>query len=397
MLDEGNLYNPYVGMGNNPVGNVDPMGTRVLVYKSQRAAFSKWWKKNMSSALNNMFKYVWPQKNEGTYSKKTRKMPFEWTEFCAGGPIPEWFHDAVAWCYEKSAWYNDMEELVPAGKTFNAKALTAKDAMFLTMLQSDDVYVFDEGGWRLGGKDETPNTLARVDLYVGDMQAQIMMGDRSGKSNVGGSAGQIALSFAGLDLPQDLSNLSYSFETWTWSWDHAGTTTMNFIALAPVLGMSKPARKGMNVIADVGKSSKGTDVILRVTKDKRMVIDVTGGGVKGILASIMAKTKLWHYEDHHIVFKMLGGTEEAANKVGIRAFLHRGKRGVGFHQHVLDALGHKSYAAYKTAIEGMTLAQRKVHFKKLRGVYSSFFEGSKDHKQIMEIIDAGLATARKAK
>ena len=26
MLDEQNLYNPYVGMGNNPVGNVDPMG-----------------------------------------------------------------------------------------------------------------------------------------------------------------------------------------------------------------------------------------------------------------------------------------------------------------------------------------------------------------------------------
>ena len=26
MLDEGNLYNPYAGMGNNPVGNVDPMG-----------------------------------------------------------------------------------------------------------------------------------------------------------------------------------------------------------------------------------------------------------------------------------------------------------------------------------------------------------------------------------
>jgi RHS repeat-associated protein len=27
VLDGGNLYNPYAGMGNNPVGNVDPMGT----------------------------------------------------------------------------------------------------------------------------------------------------------------------------------------------------------------------------------------------------------------------------------------------------------------------------------------------------------------------------------
>ena len=27
VLDEANLYNPYAGMGNNPVGNVDPMGT----------------------------------------------------------------------------------------------------------------------------------------------------------------------------------------------------------------------------------------------------------------------------------------------------------------------------------------------------------------------------------
>jgi len=31
VLDEANLYNPYAGMGNNPVGNVDPMGTEVTV------------------------------------------------------------------------------------------------------------------------------------------------------------------------------------------------------------------------------------------------------------------------------------------------------------------------------------------------------------------------------
>jgi len=31
VLDEGNLYNPYAGMGNNPVGNVDPMGLEVYI------------------------------------------------------------------------------------------------------------------------------------------------------------------------------------------------------------------------------------------------------------------------------------------------------------------------------------------------------------------------------
>jgi len=30
VLDEQNLYNPYVGMGNNPVGNVDPMGDKIF-------------------------------------------------------------------------------------------------------------------------------------------------------------------------------------------------------------------------------------------------------------------------------------------------------------------------------------------------------------------------------
>ena len=33
VLDEGNLFNPYAGMGNNPVGNVDPMGTEFVLNK----------------------------------------------------------------------------------------------------------------------------------------------------------------------------------------------------------------------------------------------------------------------------------------------------------------------------------------------------------------------------
>jgi len=39
VLDEHNLYNPYVGMGNNPVGNVDPMGTYMVARNGAAVAY----------------------------------------------------------------------------------------------------------------------------------------------------------------------------------------------------------------------------------------------------------------------------------------------------------------------------------------------------------------------
>jgi len=41
VLDEGNLYNPYAGMGNNPVGNVDPMGTWLYSKTKPGVAYAK--------------------------------------------------------------------------------------------------------------------------------------------------------------------------------------------------------------------------------------------------------------------------------------------------------------------------------------------------------------------
>ena len=50
VLDGNNLYNPYVGMGNNPVGNVDPMGS--YLYAKNKAAGSYAKSKLRSLGLN---------------------------------------------------------------------------------------------------------------------------------------------------------------------------------------------------------------------------------------------------------------------------------------------------------------------------------------------------------
>ena len=70
---------------------------------------------------------------------------------------------------------------------------------------------------------------------------QVVKGNYTDDVTLLGTAGEVALGIAGLDLPMDVRDITYDLTNWEWSWSHAGKTTVDVIALLPVIGSLKYA------------------------------------------------------------------------------------------------------------------------------------------------------------
>ncbi len=128
----------------------------------------------------------------------------------------------------------------------------------------------------------------------------------------------------------------------------------------------------------------GGKALLRTTK---------GGRVFVTLSRTLDDIPLHHLEDHHIFFKSLGGSDEAANILSIRGYLHRGK-GIGLHQHLAREVGDYGTLRRLWRKARGRPAARQQFLRRMRQAYSTFFEGSEDYAAIMGLVDEGLRTAR---
>ncbi len=98
-----------------------------------------------------------------------------------------------------------------------------------------------------------------------------------------------------------------------------------------------------------------------------------------------------HYaiQNHHIFFKCLGGSDEAANLLSMRMMIHQGQD-VGLQWNLVR---HMNARNYKELGDMWFLGSKrdKVNFlTRLRDGYSNYFTGSPDYDEIMKLIDNAL-------
>ena len=66
---------------------------------------------------------------------------------------------------------------------------------------------------------------------------QVVKGKYADESNIIGTVGEVGVVFTGLDVVQDLRDLSYDVTNWEWSWGHVGETALDAVGLVPLVGV----------------------------------------------------------------------------------------------------------------------------------------------------------------
>ena len=66
---------------------------------------------------------------------------------------------------------------------------------------------------------------------------QVIKGKYADESNIIGTVGEVGVAFTGLDVVQDLRDLSYDVTNWEWSWGHVGETALDAVGLVPIVGV----------------------------------------------------------------------------------------------------------------------------------------------------------------
>lgn len=81
---------------------------------------------------------------------------------------------------------------------------------------------------------------------------QVIKGNYSEDVTLTGTAGQIAISFWGIDFIADIRDVTYDISHWEWSWSHAGQTGLDMMGILPIIG----SIKNLDEFAALNKLSK---------------------------------------------------------------------------------------------------------------------------------------------
>ena len=111
---------------------------------------------------------------------------------------------------------------------------------------------------------------------------QVALGNFSEDITITGTAGQICLSFFGVDILADIRDVTYDATNWEWSWEHAGQTAIDLVALFPVIGALKcsdemsTALKGVDSLADLTPNANAYEAVLDKLDDAVDIAKSTG-------------------------------------------------------------------------------------------------------------------------
>ncbi|SFR92503.1 deaminase domain-containing protein, partial [Anaeromicropila populeti] len=81
-----------------------------------------------------------------------------------------------------------------------------------------------------------PSKWAAWKSYFSDGLEQIILGKFTEKGTVIGTVGEVGLAFTGVDVYQDLRDLTHDIITWETTWEHFGETALDGIGLIPLVG-----------------------------------------------------------------------------------------------------------------------------------------------------------------
>jgi hypothetical protein len=109
-----------------------------------------------------------------------------------------------------------------------------------------------------------PTFADSVGEYLIDSGEQVLLGEYTDKVTALGTGVQFGAALSGLDLPADLRDLSANIVYWESSWSHIGKTTLNAIALLPLVGLIK-------YLDEAAAVAKNTDEAVDVAKAKYAV------------------------------------------------------------------------------------------------------------------------------
>ena len=185
--------------------------------------------------------------------------------------------------------------------------------------------------------------------YIKDSAEQIALGNFTDKVTVGGTTGQIALGFAGLDVAGDMRDLSADLANWEWSWAHGAQTTLDLIGFLPVIGSIK----------------YGDEVALlvkRYAKQGNEIVEAGGEVVRGGNRRIdgMFNLLLKEFPNGHAVFKHVGQSDAQ-----LKAMLATDSAASAFTdilsaQHSIDATLARYSKEISDWVSDSTQIQRKV-------------------------------------
>ena len=111
---------------------------------------------------------------------------------------------------------------------------------------------------------------------------QVVKGNYTDDVTLLGTAGEVALGIAGLDLPMDVRDITYDLTNWEWSWSHAGKTTVDVIALLPVIGSLKYADEAETLFKRSAEGVKSSGSGARFSDDASALIDLSRHSRKGV-------------------------------------------------------------------------------------------------------------------
>ena len=121
-----------------------------------------------------------------------------------------------------------------------------------------------------------------------------------------------------------------------------------------------------------------------------------------VVAKVLNKP-LSDFHVHHWLFKCLNGSEAAANKIGMQAILHVGRK-IGLHRHlnwhmkglkfgnvtVRGARFKELVKAYDDIVKYGTAAQLTAFKEELYHGYQTFFAGCQGEAQILDCVRTAL-------
>jgi hypothetical protein len=193
-------------------------------------------------------------------------------------------------------------------------------------------------------------------------------------------------------------NAFQALKNWIMNWNE-GTEAGPGYEGGPTAG---PGIQGIGYLVRLFKTTTARGVELRVlltSATAAMGSMTTSAGGKIVEVTVKA---LENCHAHHIWFKCLGGSDDAANLIKIEAIVHTGKN-VSLHRHILQEM--RKFSPRAGSWQGLPAVWRELQQAKnvegqwefvrsMRGAYESYFAGSPHMADIMAEVDKAFALVK---